>query len=613
MTKPSPASPPPPPPPPSSPPQNPLRNPLIRLLSISILCSISYTIGSYTSAINTYTTTNHLHQPPPCPDPTPISTTSHRQNPPPKTLDFEPHNTLPLPPSNPPKKFKTCPANFTHYCPCQDPLREVRFRVEKMLHRERHCPVAGEILRCLVPKPAGYKWPFPWPKSRGEAWFSNVPFKRLTESKKQQNWVRLKGVKGYVGLLKKLVPLQTGAIRTALDTGCGVASFGDSLMDYNILTMSIAPRDIHEAQVQFALERGLPAMLGVLGTYRLPYPSRSFDMAHCSRCLVPWTEFDGLYLMEIDRLLRPGGYWVLSGPPINWKVNYVVSNGTTKDPKKELRRLEDLARRLCWKKISGKGPIAVWQKPNDHLHCDQTRKDSKSPKFCGVDDDPDDGWYRKMDSCITPLPKEGGILDNWPKRLNSIPPRMGKPNELSISHSKAGSGLGEKDFLDDTLLWKRRVSGYIRVIKSPATGGYRNIMDMNAGLGGFAASLSEYPVWVMNVVPHDADHRTLGIIYERGLIGTYMNWCEPFSTYPRSYDLIHADNVFSLYKNKCDIMDIFIEMYRILRPKGTIIIADHVDIIVKMKRHIDQMGWHSKLSDTEAGPFGPRKLLFVDI
>lgn len=62
-------------------------------------------------------------------------------------------------------------------------------------------------------------------------------------------------------------------------------------MDYNILTMSVAPRDIHEAQVQFALERGLPAMLGVLSTYRLPFPSRAFDMAHCSRCLVPWTSY----------------------------------------------------------------------------------------------------------------------------------------------------------------------------------------------------------------------------------------------------------------------------------------------------------------------------------
>lgn len=73
-----------------------------------------------------------------------------------------------------------------------------------------------------------------------------------------------------------------------------VASFGAALMNYDILTMSIAPRDIHEAQVQFALERGLPAMLGILGTYRLPYPSRSFDMAHCSRCLVPWANYGTL-------------------------------------------------------------------------------------------------------------------------------------------------------------------------------------------------------------------------------------------------------------------------------------------------------------------------------
>lgn len=52
--------------------------------------------------------------------------------------------------------------------------------------------------------------------------------------------------------------------------------------------MSFAPRDSHEAQVQFALERGVPAVIGVLGTIKMPYPSRSFDMAHCSRCLIPW-------------------------------------------------------------------------------------------------------------------------------------------------------------------------------------------------------------------------------------------------------------------------------------------------------------------------------------
>lgn len=57
----------------------------------------------------------------------------------------------------------------------------------------------------------------------------------------------------------------------------------------NVLTMSLAPHDSHEAHVQFALERRVPAVIGVLGTMKLPFPSRSFDMAHCSHCLVPWT------------------------------------------------------------------------------------------------------------------------------------------------------------------------------------------------------------------------------------------------------------------------------------------------------------------------------------
>lgn len=52
--------------------------------------------------------------------------------------------------------------------------------------------------------------------------------------------------------------------------------------------MSFAPRDTHEAQVQFALERGVPAMIGIMASQRLPYPARAFDMAHCSRCLIPW-------------------------------------------------------------------------------------------------------------------------------------------------------------------------------------------------------------------------------------------------------------------------------------------------------------------------------------
>ncbi|GJU76117.1 reverse transcriptase domain-containing protein [Tanacetum coccineum] len=60
--------------------------------------------------------------------------------------------------------------------------------------------------------------------------------------------------------------------------------------------------------------------------------------------------------------------------------------------------------------------------------------------------------------------------------------------------------------------------------------------------GGFAAALAlnKDPVWVMNVVPVKANVNTLEVIYERGLIRTYRNWYEAMSTYPRTYDFIHA-------------------------------------------------------------------------
>lgn len=66
----------------------------------------------------------------------------------------------------------------------------------------------------------------------------------------------------------------------------------------------------------------------------------------------------------------------------------------------------------------------------------------------------------------------------------------------------------------------------------------------------FAAALKDLKVWVMNIVTVDSPD-TLPIIYERGLFGMYHDWCESFSTYPRSYDLLHADHLFSLLKKRC--------------------------------------------------------------
>ena len=85
-------------------------------------------------------------------------------------------------------------------------------------------------------------------------------------------------------------------IRVALDIGCGVASFGAYLLSRNVLTMSVAPKDVHENQIQFALERGVPAMAAAFATRRLLYPSQAFDLIHCSRCRINWTRDGKVHL-----------------------------------------------------------------------------------------------------------------------------------------------------------------------------------------------------------------------------------------------------------------------------------------------------------------------------
>lgn len=85
-------------------------------------------------------------------------------------------------------------------------------------------------------------------------------------------------------------------IRVVMDVGCGVASFGAYLLPRNVITMSIAPKDVHENQIQFALERGAPAMVAAFATRRLPYPSQAFDLIHCSRCRINWTR-DGMHFL----------------------------------------------------------------------------------------------------------------------------------------------------------------------------------------------------------------------------------------------------------------------------------------------------------------------------
>lgn len=127
-----------------------------------------------------------------------------------------------------------------------------------------------------------------------------------------------------------------------------------------------------------------------------------------------------------------------------------------------------------------------------------------------------------MEACITPLPDAmneiaGGELKKFPDRLFAVPPRIAKGSV---------SGVTTESYHEDNKQWKKHVIVYERINRLIGTTRYRNIMDMNAGLGGFAAALESPKSWVMNVVPTIAEN-TLGAIYERGLIGIYHDWYDP--------------------------------------------------------------------------------------
>ncbi|KAH0890739.1 hypothetical protein HID58_053168 [Brassica napus] len=498
-----------------------------------------------------------------------------------------------------------CPADAVAHMPCEDPRRNSQLSREMNFYRERHCPLPEETPLCLIPPPSGYKI---------SIWHANMPYNKIADRKGHQGWMKREGdyftfpgggtmfpggAGQYIEKLSQYIPLNGGVLRTALDMGCGVASFGGTLLSQGILALSFAPRDSHKSQIQFALERGVPAFVAMLGTRRLPFPASSFDLMHCSRCLIPFTAYNATYFIEVDRLLRPGGYLVISGPPVQW-------------PKqdKEWADLQAVARALCYELIAVDGNTVIWKKPVGDS-CLPSQNEF-GLELCDESEPPSDAWYYKLKKCVTrPSSVKGdnalGTIPKWPERLTKVPSRaIAMKNGLDV-------------FEADARRWARRVAYYRDSLdlelKSPAV---RNVMDMNAFFGGFAAALASESVWVMNVIPARKP-LTLDVIYDRGLIGVYHDWCEPFSTYPRTYDFIHVSGIESLIKrpdsskSRCSLVDLMVEMDRILRPEGKVLIRDTPEVLDKVARMAHAVRWSSTIHDKEPESHGREKILLSEL
>ena len=71
---------------------------------------------------------------------------------------------------------------------------------------------------------------------------------------------------------------------------------------------------------------------------------------------------DGLFLIEVDRMLKPGGYFVLTS-------QISRQYGSSVNPKKGSMStpIEEFAQNVCWNLLAEQEETFIWQKTTDAL------------------------------------------------------------------------------------------------------------------------------------------------------------------------------------------------------------------------------------------------------
>lgn len=489
---------------------------------------------------------------------------------------------------------------------------------------DRHCELSREGEQCLIRPPKEYKIPLRWPGGRDVIWSGNVKItkdqflssgsmtKRLMLLEENQiafhseDGLIFDGVKDYsrqiaemIGLGSDFEFLQAG-VRNVLDIGCGFGSFGAHLVSLKVMAVCIAAYEATGSQVQLALERGLPAMIGNFISRQLPYPSLSFDMVHCAQCGILWDQKDGMLLLEVDRVLKPGGYFVLTSP-----TGKPYGSSSNLKKRNKLTPIEDLTQDICWSLLAQQDETFVWQKTSD-ANCYTSRKQAVIP-LC-KEGDGIQTYYRPLVSCIS-----GTTIKRWIPVQNRSSGLQLSSDELELH------GVQPEDFFEDLQVSRTALKNYWSLLTPlifsdhpkrpgdedplPPFNMIRNVMDMNAHYGGLNAAFLEErkSVWVMNVVPVRAPN-TLPLILGQGFAGVLHDWCEPFPTYPRTYDMLHANGLLShLALERCSMRDLFLEMDRILRPEGWVVLSDKMGTIELARMLATQIRWEARVIDLQNG------------
>lgn len=137
---------------------------------------------------------------------------------------------------------------------------------------------------------------------------------------------------------------------------------------------------------------------------------------------------DGILLKEVDRLLRPNGYFVYSAPPAYRK---------DKDYPIIWDKLVNLTAAMCWKLIARQVQTAIWLKPEDDS-CRKQNAERNLLSICDAIDDSVPSWKTPMRNCL--------ILSTEQSNFQRLPPR---PDRLSV-YSKSLEKIGQLVFLTCT-------------------------------------------------------------------------------------------------------------------------------------------------------------------
>ncbi|KAF5181852.1 S-adenosyl-l-methionine-dependent methyltransferases superfamily protein [Thalictrum thalictroides] len=521
------------------------------------------------------------------------------------------------------KELEFCSPERENYVPCFNVSENIALGDSTGSSYDRQCAQESRQ-NCLVLPRMNYRVPLRWPTGRDVIWLSNVRItaqqvltsgsltKRMMMLEEDQISFRsdslmFDGIEDYSHQIAEMIGLSSessfsqAGVRTVLDIGCGYGSFGAHLLSKQLLTMCVANYEDSGSQVQLTLERGLPAMVGSFNSKQLPYPAVSFDMVHCARCGVEWDQRDGIFLVEVDRLLRPGGYFVWTSP-----LNNLRGSLRKKENQEKWTLVRNFAENLCWTMLSQQDETIVWKKTSKRSGC-VSRNSGSGPPICSKGNDVESPYYRPLKLCI------GGTRSRrWiPIEERATWPSRDKPNSTELGIH----GVHAEEFVEDILNWNLEVRNYWSLLSpllfsdhpkrpgdedpSPPYNMLRNVMDMNARFGGFNSALLEAgkSVWVMNVVPTTAPNY-LPLIHDRGYVGVLHDWCEAFPTYPRTYDMVHAEGLLSIETSqpkRCTMLDLFTEIDRLLRPEGWVILQDTAPLIEAARALATRLKWEARV------------------